>query len=49
MKPNGTILKFKACLCAQGFLQIAGVNFNETYAPTGSKAGLRLLLAVATA
>lgn len=28
MKPDGTILKFKACLCAQGFSQIAGVDFN---------------------
>lgn len=47
IRPDGSILKYKARLCAQGFSQIAGIDFNETYAPTGSKAGLRLLLAIA--
>lgn len=49
LKPDGELLKHKARLCAQGFSQIAGLDFNETYAPTGSKAGLRLLLAIAAA
>lgn len=48
-KPDGAFVKHKARLCAQGFSQVVGVDFNETYAPTGSKAGLRLLLAIAAA
>lgn len=49
IRPDGSFLKHKARLCAQGFSQIAGVDFNKTYAPTGSKAGLQLLLAIAAA
>ena len=32
--PNGEILRFKACLVAQGFSQIIGIDFNDTIAPT---------------
>ena len=32
--PNGEILRFKACLVAQGFSQIIGIDFNDTFAPT---------------
>lgn len=42
---NGEFIKYKARLCAQGFTQIEGVDFKETYAPTGVKATLRVLLA----
>lgn len=49
LRPDRSLLKHMARLCAQGFAQIAGIDFNETYAPTGSKAGLRLLLAIAAA
>lgn len=49
MKIDGTILKHKARLCAQGFSQIKGLDFNKTYAPTGSKADFCLLLAIAAA
>lgn len=48
-KPDGEFLKHKVRLCAQGFSQIAGIDFNETYAPTGFKEGLRLLIAIAAA
>lgn len=37
----------KARLCARGFTQIPGVDFDATYAPTVSRAGLRLTVAIA--
>lgn len=45
--PTGVFIKHKARLCAQGFTQVEGVDYDETYAPTGSKAALRALTAVA--
>ena len=43
----GNIIKFKARLVAQGFSQVPGVDFEETYAPVGRTASLRILLAIA--
>lgn len=37
-------LKFKSRLCVQGFNQIWGKDLDETYAPTGKPATLRILL-----
>ena len=34
--PDGTICKIKARFCVQGYLQIEGVNFFNTYAPVVS-------------
>ena len=31
--PDGLIKKFKAHFCAQGDMQLEGINFFETYAP----------------
>lgn len=45
--PTGEVIKHKARLCAQGFTQVEGVDYEETYAPTGSKTALRTLVAVA--
>lgn len=45
--PSGIFVKHKARLCAQGFTQVEGIDYDETYAPTGSKAALRALVAVA--
>lgn len=45
--PTGAFVKHKARLCAQGFTQVEGVDYDETYAPTDSKAELRVLVAVA--
>ena len=45
--PEKTVPLYKARLCARGFTQVYGVDFDETYSPTLSKAGLRLILAVA--
>lgn len=41
---NGELAKYNARLCAQGFSQIEGVDYCETYAPTGRLAALRTAL-----
>lgn len=38
--PEGEFFKHKASLCAQSFTQLKGFDYDETYAPTGSKASL---------
>ncbi|PLW24604.1 hypothetical protein PCASD_06183 [Puccinia coronata f. sp. avenae] len=49
-KPDeGAGIRFKACFVAKGFTQVAGVDFNATFAPTATFASLRLLLTVAAA
>lgn len=40
LTPTGVYIKHKARLCAQGFTQKEGVDYDETYAPTGSKSAL---------
>ncbi|MBW0491302.1 hypothetical protein O181_031017 [Austropuccinia psidii MF-1] len=42
-------IKHKARLCAQGFTQTQGINFEKTYAPTGRLNSLRTLMAFAAA
>ena len=43
----GNINKFKAWVVAQGFSQIPGVNFTETYSPTIHLTSIRFILAYA--
>jgi hypothetical protein len=43
---NGNLVKFKERLCAQGSAQQEGINFTETYAPTGCLVALRTALTV---
>ena len=43
---EGNIIKRKARLVAQGFRQVFGVNFDETYAPVTTMDTLRLVLAL---
>lgn len=45
----GTIVRNKARLIAQGYSQIEGVDFEETFAPVARLESIRLLLAVACA
>lgn len=40
------LIKHKARLCAQGFSQVEGVDYSETYAPTGRLATLRTCLSI---
>ncbi|MBW0499048.1 hypothetical protein O181_038763 [Austropuccinia psidii MF-1] len=41
-------LEHKACLCAQGFTQTPGIDFEKTYAPIGRMNSLRALIAHAS-
>jgi Reverse transcriptase (RNA-dependent DNA polymerase) len=45
--PDGAILKYKARLVAQGFTQIEGVDYDETFAPVAKLASLRVIMAMA--
>ncbi|MBW0511187.1 hypothetical protein O181_050902 [Austropuccinia psidii MF-1] len=38
-------IKYKAQLCAQGFTQSLGINFDKTHAPMGLLSSLRTLIA----
>ena len=44
--PDGQIKKYKACLIAQGFLQVEGIDYNETFVPVTKFNLIRLLLAL---
>lgn len=43
---SGELIKHKARLCAQGFSQIEGIDYSETYAPTGRLTTLRTCLSI---
>ncbi|MBW0558315.1 hypothetical protein O181_098030 [Austropuccinia psidii MF-1] len=44
---SGKILEHKAHLCAHGFHQIAGLDYQSTFAPTGRLSSLRALISFA--
>lgn len=44
--PSGELVKYKPRLCAQGFSQIEGIDYLETYASTGRLATLRNALSI---
>lgn len=44
--PSGELIKYKSRLCAQGFSQVEGIDFSETYAPTGRLSTLRTALSL---
>lgn len=43
---QGLVVRNKACLMAQGYTQIEGVDFDETFAPVARVESIRLLLAI---
>jgi transposase InsO family protein len=47
--PDGTVTRFKARLVAQGFRQIPGVDYFETYAPVTGLNTIRMMLSHAAA
>ncbi|CAN6675180.1 hypothetical protein TRVA0_106S00122 [Trichomonascus vanleenenianus] len=44
--PDGTITRFKARVVAQGFSQVEGIDYFETFSPTLSFEALRVMLAI---
>jgi len=44
---HGTMVRNKARLVAQGYTQIEGVDFDETFAPVARLESIRILLSVA--
>ena len=45
-RPDGTLLKHKARLCAHGGMQQWGDNYWETYSPVVNMLSVRLLLSI---
>jgi hypothetical protein len=45
--PDGSVDRYKARLCAKGFTQKFGVDFNETFAPVAKSTSIRTMLAIA--
>ena len=46
---NGEVEKYKCRLVAQGFWQVEGIHYTETYSPTPATASIRMLLAMVAA
>ncbi len=44
--PDGSIARYKARLLVQGFSQVHGIDFNETFSPTVTRESLRIFLAI---
>jgi hypothetical protein len=44
---HGTVVRNKAHLVAQGYTQIEGTNFHETFAPVAKLESIRILLSIA--
>ena len=45
---HGTIIINKSRLVAQGYIQVEGVDFDETFAPVARLESIRILLAIAS-
>jgi len=44
---HGTVVRNKAHLVAQGYTQIEGIDFDETFAPVARLESIRILLSIA--
>jgi hypothetical protein len=49
MNSSGIVVKFKARVVAQGFSQVEGEDFDDTYSPVSRLSSLRALLAIVSA
>ena len=45
---HGIIIRNKACLVAQGYSQVEGIDYVETFAPVARLESIRLLIAYAS-
>jgi hypothetical protein len=45
---DGEVVRNKACLVAQDFCQVEGLDFRETFAPVAHLKAIRILLAFAS-
>jgi hypothetical protein len=45
-RPDGSLLKYKARLCAHGGMQVYGVNYWDTYAPVVNWISIRMMLTI---
>ena len=45
---HGTIIRNKSRLVTQGYIQVEGINFDETFAPVARLESIRILLAIAS-
>ena len=45
----GNVVHYKACLIAQGFSQVPGINYFDTFVPVAKLASICTVLAIATA
>ena len=45
---HGTVIKNKSRLVAQGYAQVEGIDFDETFAPVARLESIRILLAIAS-
>ena len=43
-RPDGSLLKYKSCICADGSQQHQGIDFWETYSPVVQWSSVRLML-----
>jgi len=46
-RPDGNVEKYKACVVAQGFTQVEGLNFNKTFTPVTKFSSFHTILALA--
>ena len=45
---QGTVIRNKSRLVAQGYTQVEGIDFYETFAPVARLKSIRILLAIAS-
>ena len=45
---DGNVSKYKATLVAKGYVQMYGIDYEETFAPVGKMATIRVVIVVAT-